>query len=194
MAAKKKKYVVAITGASGSIYGIRLLEELKKNPDIECHLVLSKWGAVNIAEETDYSVRDVTAMADAVYANDQLNAKISSGSFRHNGMVIVPCSMKTVSAISSGYGDTLIARAADVCLKERFPLLLAPRETPLHQIHLRNLLTLAEAGAIIMPPMPIFYACPQSVNDIVDYTVGRMLQTLGIENDLVRIWTGEGHI
>ncbi len=184
-----QRIVVAITGATGSLYGIRLLAELQK-AGVESHLVLSRWGKTNIETETDYTVAAVKELATYVYENDQLGAPIASGSFRHQGMVIAPCSMKTAAALSCGLGDNLVTRAADVALKERFPLILMPRETPLHAIHLRNLLRLAEAGAVIMPPLPLFYARPQSVADIVDYTVGRVLQTLGIANDLVSVWPG----
>lgn len=189
MALRQNRIVVALTGASGSIYGIRLLEELKK-AEVETFLIISKWGKINIGAETDYTPAQVMALASLVYENDQLGAPIASGSFRHDGMVIAPCSMKTVSVLSHGYGDNLIARAGDVALKERFPLVLMIRETPLHQIHLRNLLTLAEAGAVIMPPMPVFYARPQNVSQIVDLTVGRLLQTLGVESSLVHEWAG----
>lgn len=187
---EKKKIVVAISGASGAIYGIRLLEALKATGSIETHLVISGWGAQTIETETKYTVADVKALADVVYENNDLGAAIASGSFCHDGMVVVPCSMKTVAALSCAYSDTLIARAADVCLKERFSLILVPRESPLHSIHLQNLLTLSNAGAVILPPMPVFYTKPETLDDIINSTVGRILQMLRIENELVSVWKG----
>jgi polyprenyl P-hydroxybenzoate and phenylacrylic acid decarboxylases len=181
--------IVGISGASGAIYGIRLLEELKKR-EIETHLVISKWGAVTIEKETDYSVEEVISLSTSVYKEDNMAAAISSGSFRNNGMVIAPCSMKTLSGISNGYAEDLLTRAADVCLKERRRLILLTRETPLNPIHLENMLKLSRLGVTIMPPVPAFYMCPETLDDIVNHTVGRILDQLSIENNLFSRWEG----
>lgn len=181
------KMIVGITGATGAIYGIRLLEELKKI-GVETHLVLSKWAEATIKLETFYLIKDVQNMADYVYSSDNLAAIISSGSFITDGMVIAPCSMKTISAISHGYSDNLITRAADVMLKENRKLVLVARETPLNQIHLENLLRLSKMGAVILPPMPAFYNHPKSVNDIVDHTVSRVLDQFSIKNEMTKRW------
>lgn len=182
------RIVVAITGATGAIYGITLLEQLKKL-GVETHLVLSQWARHTIELETSYSQEQVSALVDIHYAEENLAAAISSGSFRHNGMVIAPCSMKTLAGIAHGYAENLIARAADVSLKEGRPLILVPRETPLNTIHLENMLRLSRSGAVILPPMPAFYHRPATIQEIVDQTVGRILDRLGIENDLVKRWS-----
>ena len=187
-----KRLVVGISGASGSIYGIRLLEELRQRAEIEIHLVLSTTGKRTLVEETDYGVRQVEALAHVVYDNRDTGAALASGSFRTAGMVIVPCSIKTVSAVANGYADTLIARAADVTLKEGRPLVAVVRETPLHAGHLRQLLVLAEIGGIVLPPVPAFYHRPQSVADIVNHTVARILDRIGLGQDLLPEWTGGG--
>lgn len=181
------KIIVGISGASGAIYGIRLLEELKKR-EIESHLVISKWGTVTIGKETDYSVEQVMSLADKVYDEDNLGAAISSGSFKNNGMVIAPCSMKTLSGIANGYAEELIIRAADVCIKERRRLIILARETPLNPIHLENMLKLSRLGVTIMPPVPAFYANPKTLDDIVNHTVGRILDQLDIDNQLFTRW------
>jgi len=173
------KLVVALTGASGQVYGIRILEELAKNK-VETHVVVSRAAKITLEVE-GYSVSEVERLADRVYSEHDLAAPISSGSFKHDGMIIAPCSMKTASSIAYGIADNLITRAADVTLKERRRLLLLVRETPLHTGHLRVLTTLSELGAIIMPPVPAFYIKPKSVEDIVTHTVARVLDFFGIE-------------
>jgi len=187
-----KRVVVGISGASGSIYGIRLLEHLRKDPTVETHLVLSASAKRTLAEETDHTVPQVEALAHVVYDNRDLGASLASGSFRTAGMVIIPCSIKTVSALASCYADTLIARAGDVTLKEGRPLLAVVRETPLHAGHLKQMLAFVEMGGILLPPMPAFYQRPKTVDDIVSHTVGRVLERLGFAQDLVPEWTGGG--
>lgn len=182
------KLIVAITGASGAIYGIRLLEELKKAGGIETHLLISDWAEETIKLETDYSVEAVRSLADIVYHNRDQAAKIASGSFLNTGMVVAPCSMKTLAAIAHGYGDSLITRAADVTLKERRQLLLVPRETPLSTIHLENLLRLSKLGAVIIPPIPAFYHRPQALDEVVDQTVGKILDHLSVPHNLLPRW------
>ena len=184
--------MVAITGASGSLYGIRLLEALRDRPDVETHLVISGSGKRTLAEETDYSVKSVEALARVVYDDRDIGASIASGSFRTMGMVVVPCSIKTVSALANSFADTLVARAGDVTLKEGRPLVALVRETPLHAGHLRQMLALAEIGGVILPPVPAFYLRPKSIDDIVAHTVGRVLDRLGIEHKLMPEWTGGG--
>lgn len=185
-----QRIVVGISGSTGAIYGIRLLEVLRARPEIETHLVISAPGKKTIAYETDYSVKDVEALAGVVYDNRDVGAALASGSFRTAGMVIVPCSMKTVSALATSYTDTLLARAGDVTLKEGRQLIVVVRESPLHLGHLRQLTALAEIGAIVMPPMPAFYQRPQTVSDIVNHTVARILDRLGIAHQLAPEWTG----
>lgn len=179
--------IVGITGASGVIYGIRLLEELAKK-EIATHLIISKWGESIIAQETEYQVEDVKSLATVAYSINDYQASIASGSKITNAMVVAPCSMKTLSAISAGYGDTLLTRAADVTIKERRRLILLPRETPLSSIHLSHLLRLAQLGVVILPPIPAFYHRPQTIGDIVDHTVGRALDHLGVSHNLVGRW------
>jgi 4-hydroxy-3-polyprenylbenzoate decarboxylase len=188
--ATKGRLVVGISGASGVILGIRLLEALQQM-EIDAHLVVSPAARVTIAQETDWKVSDVLALADAVYKHADLGAAIASGSFATLGMVVIPCSIKTLSAIANSYSGDLIARAADVTLKEGRPLLLVVRETPMHRGHLRLMSLAAEAGAIIFPPVPAFYTRPQTIEDVVDNTVGRLLTRLGIENDLYMKWKEE---
>lgn len=185
-----KRLVVGITGASGAILGIRLLEMLKPMP-IQTHLVLSPAARATIAQETDWKVSDVLALADLTYHHDDIGASIASGSFRTYGMVIIPCSVKTLSAVANSFAEDLISRAADVTLKEGRPLLLVVRETPLHPGHIRLMALAAEAGAIIFPPVPAFYAKPQTVDDLVSDTVGRVLARIGIENDFYLRWKEE---
>jgi 4-hydroxy-3-polyprenylbenzoate decarboxylase len=184
-----RRLVVGITGASGVILGIRMLEMLRPTP-IETHLVLSPAARVTIAQETDWKASAVTGLAEVAYNYQDIGAAIASGSFSTLGMVVIPCSIKTLSAIANSYADDLISRAADVTLKEGRPLLLVVRETPLHRGHLRLMSLAAEAGAIIAPPVPAFYARPQSLDDIVTNTVGRILARLGIENEAYYQWTG----
>ena len=183
------KIIVGISGASGAIYGIRLLEELKAR-GVETHLIISKWGEVTITEETAYTADQVKSLAAKVYEEDNLAAAISSGSFQNNGMVIAPCSMKTLSGIANGYAEDLLIRAADVAIKERRRLILLTRETPLNPIHLENMLKLSRLGVTIMPPVPAFYSNPHTIGDIVNHTVGRILDQLGLKNQLFTRWGG----
>jgi 4-hydroxy-3-polyprenylbenzoate decarboxylase len=184
------RLVVGISGSSGSIYGIRVLEVLREVPELETHLIISAAAKRTILEETDYSIKDVEALAVHVYDNRDIGAALASGSFHTGGMIIAPCSIKTVSALANCYADSLICRAGDVTLKEGRPLIVVVRETPLHAGHLRQLLVLAELGAVILPPMPAFYHRPKTVNDIVNHTVGRILDRLGIPHGLATEWTG----
>ena len=187
-----KRVVVGISGASGAIYGIRLLQILRSVPAIEIHLVLSPAAKRTIVLETSMSVEQVEALAYRTHKVSDIAASISSGSFRAAGMIIAPCSMKTVSGIATSYSDNLLLRAADVMLKDRRPLVLLVRETPLHLGHLRLLVQVAEIGAIVMPPVPAFYHRPSSLEEIVDQTVNRALDLLGInlEHDLFPRWNG----
>ncbi|RCG25957.1 UbiX family flavin prenyltransferase [Sphaerisporangium album] len=184
------RLIVGITGATGAVFGIRLLERLSRMPDVETHLVLSRWARTTVELETGLSTREVGTLADVVHAPDDQGATISSGSFRVDGMVIAPCSMKTLAGIRAGYADSLISRAADVVLKERHPLVLVPRETPLNEIHLENMLALARLGARIVPPMPAFYDRPSTVDDIVDHIVVRVLDQIGLTAPDARRWPG----
>jgi 4-hydroxy-3-polyprenylbenzoate decarboxylase len=184
------RLVVGITGASGSIYGIRLLEVLRTTNDIELHLVISAAGRRTLVEETDYRVSDVEALAHHRYDVKDIGATLASGSFRTGGMVIAPCSIKTAAAVAACYADTLVARAADVTLKEGRPLILLVRETPLHLGHLRVLTSLAEMGAVVLPPMPAFYNRPKELDDIINHTVGRVLDRLQLPQTLVSEWRG----
>jgi flavin prenyltransferase len=187
-----KRLIVGVSGASGVIYGIRLLEVLRGVAGVETHLVLSPAARRTVALETDFSVEQVEALADRVYKPGDIAAAISSGSFRSAGMVVAPCSMKTASGIASSYSDNLLLRAADVMLKDRRRLVLLVRETPLHLGHLRTLVQLAEIGAVIMPPVPAFYHRPKSLGDVIDQTVNRALDLLDIEldHDLFPRWQG----
>lgn len=187
-----KQLIVGMSGASGAIYGVRLLEVLQQVPDVESHLVISHAARQTLALETDYSLRDVQALADVVHDSRDIAASISSGSFKTAGMAVLPCSIKTLSGIVNSYTDGLLTRAADVVLKERRPLVLAVRETPLHLGHLRLMTQAAELGAIIMPPVPAFYHRPQSINEIIDQTVNRILDQFDIElpHDLFTRWNG----
>ena len=186
------RLVIGISGSTGSIYGVRLLEILRRVPDIETHLVISQAGKRTLVEETDYSVRDVEALATQVYDDRDIGAALASGSFKTAGMVIAPCSIKTVSALANCYASTLVARAGDVTLKEGRPLVAVVRETPLHVGHLRQMLALAEMGGVILPPMPAFYHRPRTLDDLVNHTVGRILDRFSIPHTLVAEWTGTG--
>ncbi len=183
------RLIVAITGASGAIYGIRALEQAGKN-NVETHLLISKWATTTIAKETAYTIDSLRRMADYYHAEDDLAAPLSSGSFKCDGMIIAPCSMKTLSAIACGYTENLIVRAADVTLKEKRRLVLMIRETPLSPIHLENMLKLAHLGVTVMPPVPAFYTRPASVDDIVNQSVGRALEQFGIETEFLKRWGG----
>ncbi len=184
------KLVVAITGATGSIYGIRLLEQLRRYPEVETHLVISRPGKRTLVEETDWSVADVEALATHRHENNDIGASIASGSFRTAGMVIAPCSVKTAAAVAACHSGNLIARAADVTLKEGRPLIMLVRETPLHVGHLKVLLALAEMGAVVLPPMPAFYNRPRDLDDLVNHTVARVLDRLNLPQSLVAEWPG----
>ena len=184
-----KRLIVAITGASGTIYGIRILEALK-NLGIESHLVMSDSAKLTMAAETDYKPAQIEAMADVVHSAKNVGASISSGSFKSLGMVIAPCSIRTLSEIASGVTSSLVSRAADVVLKERRRLVLLVRETPLHAGHLRSMSQVTECGAIVMPPVPAFYAKPESIDDMVKHTVGRCLDLFDLDNALVNRWNG----
>ncbi len=186
-----KKIVIGITGASGTIYALSLLKALATMPDVETHLVMSKWAKENLAlEATGYTLADVRNLADATYDERDMGAKIASGSFRHDGMVVVPASMKSIASIATGMGDTLVGRAADVTLKERRPLIVVPRESPFNQIHLENMLKLARMGVEIIPPIPAFYNRPKTIADIVNHTTEKLLDHLGIDNELSPRWEG----
>ena len=186
-----KRLIVGITGASGAIYGVRLLEQLRELP-VETHLIATRWARITIEHETDRSFAEVRALADVTYSEGDQGAAVSSGSFVTDGMIIAPCSMKTVAAIASGFAHNLVCRAADVVLKERRPLVLAVRETPLHSVHLRNLATLSDMGVVIAPPVPAFYAKPRSLEEMVDYTVVRLLDQLGVHTEASGRWSGIG--
>jgi 4-hydroxy-3-polyprenylbenzoate decarboxylase len=188
------RLIIGMSGASGVIYGIRLLEVLKQDRSIETHLVLSPAAKATISQETDWKVSEVEALADVVHPPGNIGARIASGSFDTLGMIVAPCSIKTLSAIAHSYGEDLLARAADVQLKEGRPVLLLLRETPLHIGHIRLMLQAAENGAILMPPVPAFYGRPQTVDDIINNTVGRALARIGIQNDLYFKWLGMGKI
>lgn len=189
-----KRIVVGISGASGVIHGIRLLEVLRTVEDVESHLVISNAGKMTIALETDRTVEEIEDLADRSYRIGDIAAAVASGSFKTTAMVVVPCSMKTLSGIANSYADNLLIRAAEVTLKDRRPLVLVPRETPLHLGHLRLLVKVAELGAVVMPPMPAFYHRPETVGEIIDQTVNRILDVLGIEleEDLFPRWSGPG--
>ncbi|HID8740646.1 TPA: UbiX family flavin prenyltransferase [Enterobacter mori] len=187
-----KRLIIGISGASGAIYGVRLLQVLRDVADVETHLVMSQAARQTLSLETDLSLRDVQALADVVHDARDIAASISSGSFKTAGMVILPCSIKTLSGIVNSYTDTLVTRAADVVLKERRPLVLCVRETPLHLGHLRLMTQAAELGAVIMPPVPAFYHRPQTLDDIINLTVNRVLDQFDIDlpEDLFTRWQG----
>lgn len=181
------KIVIGFSGASGIIYGIRLLEILN-SINIQTYLIISEWAKKNIEIETDKNLEYVKSLSSVNYDNFRLDASVSSGSFLHDGMVIVPCSMKSLSSIANGYDDTLISRAASVTLKESRKLIIVPRETPLSRIHLENMVKLQEAGAIILPAMPGFYHKPSTIEEIIDHLVGKILDQLNIKHDLFKRW------
>lgn len=181
------KLIVGMTGATGAAIGVRVLSALK-DLGVETHLVISRWARATIELETPHSVQEVIALASKTYSERDQAAAISSGSFKVDGMIVVPCSMKTLAAIRCGYGEGLIARAADVTLKEQRKLVLVPRESPLNAIHLENMLALTRAGAMMMPPMPAFYNHPVSTDDIINHVASRILDQFGLENNLTRRW------
>lgn len=183
----KLPLVVGITGASGVIYGVELLKALQ-NTDVETHLILSESAGRNLAIETNYSIKDVRSLADVVYSNKDVGAAVASGSFLTRGMVVVPCTIKSLSGIAYSYADNLITRAADVTLKEKRTLVMMVRETPLHKGHLEMMARCADLGATILPPMPSFYHGPQSIQDIINQSIGKVLDQVGIEHNLFRRW------
>ena len=185
-----RRIVIAMTGASGAVYGVRLLETLREAGGIETHLIVTRAAALTVAAELDMTRRDVERLADVVHADRDVGASIASGSFRTDGMIIAPCSMKTLAAIATGVTDTLVSRAADVALKQRRRVVLMVRESPLHLVHLRNMATVTEMGAIVFPPMPAFYAKPESIDAMIDQSVGRVLDLLGFDSPRVRRWEG----
>jgi 4-hydroxy-3-polyprenylbenzoate decarboxylase len=182
-----RRLIIGISGASGIIYGVRLLEALRA-VEVETHLVMTKAAQITLAHEMSMKVADVHALADVVHRAEDIAASISSGSFQTLGMIVAPCSIRSLSEIASGVTSGLLTRAADVVLKERRRLVLMVRETPLHLGHLRSMAQVTEMGAIVMPPVPAFYSCPQTVDDIVNHSVGRALDLFGIESSLVRRW------
>ncbi|MBM2810379.1 MAG: 3-octaprenyl-4-hydroxybenzoate carboxy-lyase [Chloroflexi bacterium] len=184
------RLVVGISGSTGAIYGVRLLEVLRNSPDIETHLVVSDPAKQTIEYETGWSARDVCDMATVVYDYRDIGAAISSGSFPVDGMVIAPCSIKSLSSVANSYNDNLLTRAADVQLKERRKLVMVVRETPLHRGHLKLMLEVTEAGAVVLPPVPSFYHLPKTIDDIVNHTVQKVLDQFGIEKGLFQRWTG----
>lgn len=188
-ACRPKRIVVGITGATGTVYAVRMLEVLR-DLGIETHLIMSKWALTTLKYETDRTEAQIHALATRVYTARDMTAPIASGSFLHDGMIIIPCSMKTLAAVRIGFCDDLISRAADVTLKERRTLMLVPRETPLSDIHLENLLSLRKMGAVVFPPVPAFYTRPKSLGDIIDQSVGRMLDSFGIHTENFERWNG----
>jgi flavin prenyltransferase len=185
-----KKIIVGISGATGAIYGIRTVEILRRDPDVEVHLLVTDAGVLTMQEETHWSLEDVLKLAHYTYDIGDVGARISSGSFRNEGMIIAPCSIKSMAMIANSIDENLLIRAADVALKERRKLLLLVRETPLHLGHLRQMAHLAEIGAIIFPPVPSFYHKPKTIDDIVNQTVGKMLDQFGINHNLFKRWEG----
>ena len=183
------RLVVAMTGASGAVYGIRLLEILRGQ--VESHLILTQWAKKTIEIETQHSIEEVASLASFVHDNGDLSDPLASGSFKTEGMVVIPCSIRTLSAVANSQSSTLVDRVADVHLKERRKLILCVRETPLHLGHLRLMERAAECGAILLPPVPAFYYKPRTINDVIDHTIGKMLDMLDIEHDLFRRWEGD---
>ena len=189
-AAGRRRIVVAITGASGAVYGVRAVEMLRSLPEVETHLIITSGARKTLAYETEADAAAITKLADVVYHEDDLAAPVSSGSYRTDGMVIIPCSIKTLSGVANCHNDNLVVRAADVTLKERRRLVLVVRETPLHLSHLRLMTEVTAAGGIIVPPVPAFYHRPQTVDDIVNQTVGRVFDLFGLDIGAVRRWEG----
>jgi 4-hydroxy-3-polyprenylbenzoate decarboxylase len=182
--------IIGITGASGVVYGIRLLEVLSSMKEVETHLVISEAGETNINYETNRKADDIKALADFSYDINNVGTRLASGSFKTDGMIVVPCTVKTMSALANSYAENLLTRAGDVTLKERRKLVLLVRETPLNLVHIRNMEILTEMGAIIMPPVPSFYHRPRTIQDIVDHTVGKILDIFNIEHNLFQRWSG----
>jgi 4-hydroxy-3-polyprenylbenzoate decarboxylase len=182
--------VVGVTGASGVIYGIRLLEVLSDISGVETHLIISQAGEINIECETEWKVKDVKALANFTYDINDVGGALASGTFKRDGMIVAPCTVKTMSSLANSYNENLLVRAGDVTLKERKKLVLLVRETPLHIGHIRNMERLTEMGAIIMPPVPAFYHRPETIQDIIDHTIGKVLDVFDIEHKLFKRWTG----
>ncbi len=185
-----KRIIIGLTGAAGSIYGVRILQELQKVDDIESHLIVSRAGVLNVATELDMRRGELEALADVVHSDRDIGATIASGSFRTDGLIVAPCSMKTLAAAATGLTDNLVSRAADVVMKERRRLVLMVRETPLNLVHLRNMTTVTEMGGIIFPPMPSFYAKLENLEAMVDQSIGRVLDLFDVDSGLVRRWQG----
>lgn len=184
------RLIIGMSGASGLVYGIRLLQVLKEEADVETHLVMTQSAKLNISIETDWQLADVEALANEVHHINDIAASISSGSFKTEGMIVVPCSMKTLSGIAHSYADNLLVRAADVILKEQRRLILMPRETPLHTGHCKLLYEVSQIGAIVAPPMPALYNKPESIDDIINHSVGRVLDLFQIDPGIVSRWAG----
>ena len=189
---KEKRIIIGITGASGVIYGIEILKELTKK-DLETHLIISESGKKNIIFETEYSIKDVESMADKVYGNNDMEGSPASGSFLSDGMIVAPCTIKTLSGIANSYSDNLLVRAADVTLKERRKLVLLVRETPFHKGHLKLMSMAADMGALILPPIPSFYNHPKTIEDIIHQTIGRVFDYLEIDHNLCKRWGEKNH-
>lgn len=188
--AGKRRIIVALTGATGAVYGTRILQELRRVGDVETHVVISRAGTLSAAAELELGRRDIESLGDVAHAEKDIGASIASGSFKTDGMIVAPCSMRTLAAIATGVTDNLIARAADVVLKERRRLVLIARETPLTLVHLRNMVTVTEMGGVVFPPVPAFYAKLDSLDAMIDQTVGRVLDLFDIDSPLVRRWSG----
>ncbi len=187
---KKKRLIIAITGATGAVYGVRLLQHLRNMPQMESHLLISEAGLLSLHQELAMKRREVEALADACYSVRDVGASLASGSFQSEGMVVAPCSMKSLAAIAHGLSDNLITRAADVVLKERRRLVLMVREAPLNLAHLRNMTAVTEMGGIIFPPVPAFYQHPENIQEMIDHTLGRVLDLFGLPNTLAPRWEG----
>lgn len=190
MSERKKRIIIAVTGASGTIFAIDLMKKLQSISNVETHGILSAWAKKNLQLETDYSLQDINQLLDYSYNDSDLGATIASGSFLTDAMVIVPASMKTIASISIGLGDNLISRAADVTLKEQRKMIMVPRETPLSTIHLENMTRLSKMGVQMIPPIPAFYNHPQTIQDLVDHQSMKVIDALGIENDIGKRWEG----
>jgi len=182
-----RRLIIGMTGSTGAIFGVRMLEALKAS-DVESHLIISKWAQRTLEHETRYTVEQVRGLANVVHSPGDMGASLSSGSFKTDGMVVIPCSVRTLGCIASGYGEHLVHRAADVVLKERRRLVLVVRETPLSEVHLENMLKLARMGVSIVPPVPAFYAKPQTIDEMIDQTLGRILDLFGLDAGTVRRW------
>jgi polyprenyl P-hydroxybenzoate/phenylacrylic acid decarboxylase-like protein len=190
---RKQRLIVAMTGATGSIYGLRILETLRRKGGWETHLIVSDAGMLNAWQEYKLARKDITKLADVVHNVRDVGASISSGSFITAGMVVAPCSMKTLAAVANGFSDNLISRAADVILKERRRLVLITREAPLNLAHIRNMASVTEMGGVIFPPVPAFYSHAKTIDDLVNHTVGRVLDLFGVAHDNIRRWQGMKH-